>query len=114
MRTINKKRAELVYKEYGSGNCAIVVTDQIKRYLKNTPSYIETGVCLRKGCLSAKNELNFPLITLNNDVFDNNFGNLAQSVSTNFPSSPQCAKCRQPLTNFERIFGDSIFIEVIF
>lgn len=114
MRTINKKRAELVYNEHRSSDCAVVVTDIIQRFLKNLPSYIETGACLRKGCLSAKRESNHPLITLNNEVFDHNFNNLAQAILTNFPSATRCSKCRQPLTNCERTFGDSIFIEVIF
>lgn len=113
MRTINRMRAELVYKDYGLNDCEIHVTNQIKMFLKITPSYIETGVCLRKGCLSAKYEANFPLITMNNQVFDNSFGNLIQAILTAFPDSPQCPRCRHSLTNFERFFCDSIFIEVI-
>lgn len=114
MRTINKMRAALVYNEYGSSECGNIVTEIIQRFLKNFPSYIETGVCLRKGCNSAKNECNYPLITINNQIFDNNFENLAEAISTNFPGSPQCTRCRHPLTNFERTFGASIFIEVRF
>lgn len=112
MKTINKMRAELIHHEYGSGNCEIVVTDVIRKFMKNTPSYIETGDCSRKGCLFAKREIKFPLIILNNEVFANNMDNLTQAILANFSESLNCPKCRHPLSNFERIFNDGIFIEI--
>lgn len=112
MKTINKMRAELLFNEYKSNDCAIVISDVIQRFMKHDPSYTENGVCQRKGCLSAKRESHKPLITLNTEVFDQNFDNLAQAILSNFPSAPQCGKCRQPLKNFERTFGVIIFIEV--
>lgn len=113
MRTINKKRAELIYNEYKSNDCGIEVKKQINTFLKNTPSYVETGVCQRKGCSSAKNETIFPLISLNHQTFGHKFDNLVAAIDANLPDSSKCSRCRHDLTNFERTFSDGIFIEVI-
>lgn len=41
MQDINKRRAELIFNQYGSGECSIVVTDIFKRFLTDFPSLVK-------------------------------------------------------------------------
>lgn len=112
MQTANKLRAELVFEEYTTDDCVTVVTDNIKRYLAESPSIIESGICSRKGCSSKKPIMKFPVVVLNKAVFNNDFKNLKAAIEANFPDENRCQKCCQLVEKFERKVGNHLFIEV--
>lgn len=114
MRKVNQKRVEIMQKHFKSTDCSMVVCDVLRKCLKNWPSYIESGVCRQKGCLSKKSELPVAVVTVNREDFNNDLANLHRAIHNNFPENPQCQKCRKPLTDFSRTFGHHVFIEVIF
>lgn len=112
MKSINNLRAALIYEHYKSANCSIVVTDIMKKYLGMCPSLGETGICKQKGCMSKKYEKTIEILSINNDKFDDNFANLEEALSENFPKENFCSKCRKPYEEFSRKYGHHIFIEV--
>lgn len=69
MKQLNKLRAELIYGEYKTGDCSIVVSDIMRRYLKDFPSIIEKHTCKSKGCGSKNTDQNFQIITLSEFEF---------------------------------------------
>lgn len=122
MKQLNNLRAQLIYNEYNDGDCSIVATDVIRRYMTDAPSIIERGTCKTKGC-SIKNTRNtrnttntdktVPVVGLNEIEFDASMENLEKSIVANFPTENFCRKCFQPYDTFERIFGNHFFINVI-
>lgn len=112
MKQVNKLRAELIYSEYKGGNCSIVVTDIMRRYLKDCPSITESGLCNKKGCCSKSFEFKIPTVALNEEEFDGKLTNLEKAITTNFPATNLCRKCREPYSTFERTFNEHLFIEV--
>lgn len=113
MKKINNRRANLIYNQNATnGDCSIVVTGFLKHTLENCPSYSEKGICNRKGCTSKKHELNFPILSISCNQFNNDITNLQAAILENFPNQSQCQKCRTKLTEFQRIYGHHIFIEV--
>lgn len=112
MKQVNKQRATLIYNEYKNGECSTLVSDVMRRFLKNFPSIIEEGVCKRKGCASRSFNHNVPVLEINETEFNGNMANLEKAVMTNFPTENLCQKCRQKYHRFERTCGDHLFIEV--
>lgn len=112
MKHLYKLRAKLICREYKGGNCSIVVSDVLRRYLKEYPSITERGTCKKKGCSSKNFELQVPTVGLNSSEFDGKMMNLEKAITANFPSSNLCRKCRQPYNSFERTFNNHLFIEV--
>lgn len=112
MKRINNLRAQCIHNEYGSGDSSIVVTDVLKKFLSSCPSITETGKCNQKGCLSKEHKFVVPVVSISDDVFDNNMTNLKSAILANFPSENLCKKCRKPLAEFQRDYGCHLFIEV--
>lgn len=113
MKQVNRLRAILIHSEYKSGDCSIVATDIMRRYLKDFPSVIEKGTCKKKGCASKTFEFNLPIVGLNEEELDGKIINLEKAVMANFPTENICRKCRQPYHTYERTCGDHLFIEVV-
>lgn len=114
MQRVYSLRAKLVFDKYRSGNCATVVTENIKRYLANSPSLIEKSLCSRRGCVSEKPIHHSIAISLNSIEFENDFKNLKKSILANFPDDKNCKKCSKPLNRLEHTAGNHLFIEVCF
>lgn len=112
MKKVNNLRATLIYSQYGSGDCSIVVTDVLKRFLKTCLSITENGECDRKGCRSLDHEIVLPVVSIADTIFDNNMANLKTAILNNFPDKSSCKKCRKTLTHFQRDSGYHLFIEV--
>lgn len=112
MNKINNLRAELIYTQYGSGNCSTVMTDVLKMFLKNRLSITENGECDRKGCLSKEHELLIPVVSISKSVFENKMVNLKSAILDNFPDESHCHKCRSTLINFQREYGHHLFVKV--
>lgn len=113
MKQLNNLRAKLICSEYKDGDCSIVATDVIRRYMTESPSIIERGTCKRKGCATRNTDKIIPIIGLNEIEFDANIENLERAIVANFPSENLCRKCYQPYDTFERILGNHLFIEVL-
>lgn len=112
MRKINNARAQLIYNEYQTNDCGMVITDAIKRFFHSSPSYSEVTICKRKGCSAAPREAKYALIQLNDNVFNADFANLEISLEQNFPVENRCPKCHTVVNNVKRTFGEHLFIEV--
>lgn len=112
MKKVNNLRAQWIYNEYGPGDSSIVVTDVLKKFLSSCPSIIETGKCNQKGCLSKEHKFAVPVVSISDEVFNDNMANLKSAILANFPSENSCKKCRKPLAEFQRVFGCHLFIEV--
>lgn len=112
MKDLNRKRAELIFNEYGSGECSIVVTDILKRCLKNLPSLVEYKTCKQKGC-PKNTAYSLPVLGLDLTIFVNNMNNLEEAITANLPNEVLCEKCHNACTNYERKCEHHLFIEVI-
>lgn len=112
MKDLNKKRAQLIFNAYGSGNCTIVVTDILKRFLGDLPSMIEYRTCKRKGC-PKDTAYNIPVLGIHIKEFDNDMNNLQKAVIANLPTEVLCQKCQNPCTYYDRKCDHHLFIEVI-
>lgn len=112
MKTLNNLRAKLIYSEYEDGDCSIVATDVMRRYMVNCPSIIERGTCKQKRCAPANTDINSTVIGLNEIEFATNMKNLEKAIVANFPSEQLCRKCHQPFDTFHRTFGNHLLIEV--
>lgn len=112
MKQLNRLRAILIYNEYKSGNCSIVLTDILTRFLKDSPSMIERGDCKRKGCCSKITHFHLAALEMKDDVFDGKMENLVKAATEFFSIDNPCHKCRHPYDSFERLLGNHLFIEV--
>lgn len=112
MQKVNRLRAKLVYDKYKSGDCDIVVIENIKQYLTNSPSLVETSFCSRRSCALKETTINLPVVSINNTDLENDLDNLEKSVMGNFPDEIRCKQCCNPYKKFERYSGNHLFIEV--
>lgn len=110
MRRANNLRATLLYDLFKKKRCELVVSRMISEVLKNTPSYSESAVCEIKRCKHRTDRI-FPLLCLNNAVFDNKLSNIGTAIVSNFPENVLCGKCEKPM-KITRVFGNHLFIEV--
>ena len=126
LKKANGLRATLLYNLFQKTNCDMVVTRIIAKALKNTASYTEFENCSRKRCKYSREEC-FPFLSVNTDVFKNDFKNLEEAISHNFPEvldnesmekagitnipETKCKLCKSSLCK-NRTFGESLFIEV--
>lgn len=103
----NNLRAQLLYetfyKNQNQTNVALTFDGMIDKLL-TIPSYVE------KECCTGKTK-NWPVIKLNNEVFNNDFANLAQAIEENFVENSTCSRCGKGPT-FTRTFGNHAFIDV--
>lgn len=113
MRKVNGLRARLIYDEYRSNECGMFVSDMIRRFFKNSPSYSEETVCSRKGCTSVVPGISYHLITLNCAEFDHNLPNIQSAILQKYCKEKKCLKCSHPVDEVKRTFGQHLFIEVI-
>lgn len=112
MKKINNFRADLIFNQYKCGSCSPIMSDVLKTFLQKCPSITEEGQCDRKGCQSREHVMEHPVVSISADVFNNNMANLKSAILDNFPNENLCQKCRNPLTTFQRAYGQHIFIEV--
>lgn len=110
---MNKLRAELIYKEYGNGECDILAVNILERFLKGHPSITETTACKNKGCVTKNRELKLAVLTICGIEFDNNLNNLQKAVLATLPEESICQKCRKPCESLQRECGQHLFIEVL-
>lgn len=113
MRKIEGLRASLIHNEYETGESSIVVTDNLKRFLINSPSVIESGSCAKNDCLGNDRILCLPVVSINNEVFADSLDNLERAIVSNFPAVDNCPKCGQLRNQFTRSAGMHLFIDVI-
>lgn len=112
MRKINGLRARLIHSDLKSDSCTAVTT-AIETFLRNCPSYIESTSCRNKGCISRQQEVLFPFVQLNDDVFNNNWANLEEAIMADLKPATSCPKCKKNADNFTRTFGEHLLIQVI-
>lgn len=89
-----------------------MVTDVLTRFLKDSPSMIEKGVCKRKGCASINPICHLPTLEIDESVFEADLANLEEAVSFNLPDYNLCRKCKRGYDSFERTSGSHLFLEV--
>lgn len=112
MQKVNNLRAKLVYDMYKSGDCEIVVIENINRYLANSLSLVETSFCSRRSCILKETTMNLLVVSINSSDLQNDLGNLEKSIMSNFPDEIRCKQCCNPYKKFERYAGNHLFIEV--
>lgn len=109
MKTINRKRAEIVMNHpmiQTDGNCATTISFIISKLLPDCPSYNESMSCT-EDCPTTNDS--FSVLKLSS-VLNANFGNVLDAIWENFPSKI-CARCGEPAL-MEIQFAPILFIEV--
>lgn len=94
---------EKFYKNKGESSVDLTFDGMVIEVL-TIPSYSETECC-------TKSIKNFPIVHLNNDIFQNDFSNLQQAIEGNLIESKKCNRCKKN-PKFQREFGNHIFINV--
>lgn len=110
MRTINKKRAEILVDSMGESVSGATTIDYlITNLMANCPSYQETILCSN---LCINEPQYFPIIRLHT-AFNVDFSNLENAIEGNYAFNPKCKKCHKEEGNsVEIIYGPLLAIEV--
>lgn len=109
MKSINSKRAKLLFNLFNGTSYDIAVDAMIQKLFSSDPSYTEQLICNR--CTYSDTKA-FAMVSLNNSIFANDFANLEQAISENFEQNFECNECKSKIES-KREFGPHIFIEVI-
>lgn len=109
LRTIHKMRAVLLYNKFHKTEYQMNICTMIRNLFDSEPSFSEHHLC--KSCPNCSRNKLFPLISLNNAVFSNNFSNMEAAIGANFPETYKCPRCHKDL-EWKREFGQHMFIEV--
>lgn len=110
MKTINRKRAEIVINNptiQEDGDCSATISNIISTLLVDHPSYSETFSCSDKCPITQKG---FSIVKLH-DSFNINFSNLTDAIWSNFPTNLMCKECSKTGLP-RRAFAPIVFIEV--
>lgn len=109
MKAVNSIRAKFLFEHFKSNQFGTTIGSMLRSLLKEQPSLTERVYC--KTCSSSK-EKTFPVISINNEVFSNDFENLKKAMLQNFPMDSKCMNCGEDLY-YHRQYSQHLFIEVI-
>lgn len=121
MRTINKKRAELLVPIFRKArneeeeeermmfdvDCQLTVNSLASQLLRGTFSYKEDRQC--SGCTHTTSTI-LPTLSANESLLSD-FSNLSEAILSNFGDAV-CALCSTELNTVDSEFGQFLFIEV--
>lgn len=102
-------RAKFLFEHFESNQFETTIGPMLRTLLREQPSLTERSYC--RICKSSDDKL-FPVISINNDIFSNNFQNLEQAIMQNFPMNTKCMNCGKIL-HYDRQYSHHLFIEVI-
>lgn len=109
MKKIYNDRAIFLFNLFNSTDFNMNICQMIQKLFVSEPSLTEQTVC--DSC-NHNSSSTFPLVTLNNLLFSNDFSNLEIAIMENFPPKLACTRCKSDV-ECKREFGPHMFIEVI-
>lgn len=109
MKAINNARAIFLFENFAPMGFEISIVQMIKKLFASEPSFTEQTIC--NSCTHS-NSKKFPLVSLNNLKFSNDFPNLEEAVMESFPKNLSCGRCKNDI-ECKHEFGPHMFIEVI-
>lgn len=108
MKKINSARANYLFNTFFSSSFEMNICSMIRRLFISEPSLFEHVTC--NNC-THYSSITFPLITLNNILFANDFSNLERAIIENYPEKLACSRCKNDVP-CKREYGHHMFIEV--
>lgn len=109
MKGIHNARANYLFEHFETSTFEMNICSMIRKLFSPKPSFTEQTVC--DSCKHSYSST-FPLVSLNNQLFSNDFSNLEKAIMANFPEKLGCTRCKNDV-ECKREFGHHIFIEVI-
>lgn len=108
MKAINNKRAKFLSQSIITASKDDICT-VLQKILAAEPTYSDHRTCDScKIFLSEK----VPFITINNEIFANDFSNLEDAILEVLPTTKPCTRCQNPII-IKRDFAPHMFIKVI-
>lgn len=108
MKRVNNMRANFLFNRFKTTQFEINVVSMLKELYVDEPSLSETINC--KHC-DFLNKSFFPVVSINNDAFNNNISNIESAIVDNFPQNIACTNC-QKAVDPSREYGNHIFVEI--
>lgn len=108
MKKIYSVRATFLFNNFSKTSFEMNICPMIRKLFASEPSLTEQTDC--NNCTHS-NTSTFPLISLNNVIFSNDFSNIEEAIMENFPDKLACTRCKNEV-DCKREFGPHMFIEV--
>lgn len=109
MKSINNKRAKFLFNLFNETSYEIDVCAMIPKLFSSEPSYTEQLTC--NSCTYSDSKT-FAMVSMNYQIFANNFANLEQAILKSVGKHSACNGCKSKIEcNCE--FGQHVFIKVI-
>lgn len=109
MKKINSARAKFLFEQFNTAGYVMNICAMICKLFASEPSITERTVCNR---CTHSNSITYPLVSLNDLVFANDFSNFEKAIIKNFPPKIACTRCKNDV-ECTREFGPHMFIQVI-
>lgn len=110
MNKINTLRASILLTGYVGSEASRVVSNTINLFFQNEPSYTEIVKCTKCCIITKKNS--FPLLVSAASILQNDWNNLAASITNNFPTTYSCSQCQDSNVIIDRVYNKHLLIEV--